>query len=345
MLVRPTHRHGVGRERPGGHRSLSERAIQTHSARCLRLIRTASTPSRLRYSGNPAAAMDIAQDTFLKLLSRIGDYRSEASFDSWLYRLVVNSCIDDQRRGRRMTPFLDGLLDAVCAPAESVLHKLMRAGNRAARAGRGGKACARASHRDRAALHRGPVVRRDREDSRVFAGHRGVATESRAQDSGAAVVAFAATEGGGDEYNWLEPELQRGLREVTAPPELWDRVQGAKAFAVRAESNRMLGLGDGCSCRCDRPLVWSAVHRDSVAGTAAHSAFVVKIPRNCAPGSAPKTGLDLPLRADSSPSIRLIGARNAGGRVEIAYRAGNRDASAAGVESGRRVSKRRRTIA
>ena len=48
----------------------------------------------LRYSGNPAAAMDIAQDTFLKLLSRIGDYRSEASFDSWLYRLVVNSCID-----------------------------------------------------------------------------------------------------------------------------------------------------------------------------------------------------------------------------------------------------------
>ena len=81
----------------------------------------------LRYSGNPAAAMDIAQDTFLKLLSRIGDYRSEASFDSWLYRLVVNSCIDDQRRGRRMAPFLEGLIDAVCAPTESVLHKLMRA--------------------------------------------------------------------------------------------------------------------------------------------------------------------------------------------------------------------------
>jgi RNA polymerase sigma-70 factor (ECF subfamily) len=80
----------------------------------------------LRYSGNPAVAMDIAQDTFLKLLSCIRDYRSEASFDSWLYRMVVNSCIDDQRRGRRMAPFLDGLIDAVCAPAESVLHTLMR---------------------------------------------------------------------------------------------------------------------------------------------------------------------------------------------------------------------------
>ena len=62
----------------------------------------------------------------MKLLSRIGDYRSEASFDSWLYRMVVNSCIDHQRRGRRMAPFLEGLIDAVCAPAESVLHKLMR---------------------------------------------------------------------------------------------------------------------------------------------------------------------------------------------------------------------------
>jgi RNA polymerase sigma-70 factor (ECF subfamily) len=80
----------------------------------------------LRYSGNPAAAMDIAQDTFLKLLSRIGEYRWEASFDSWLYRLVVNSCIDDQRRGRRMAPFLDGLLNAVCAPAESALAQLLR---------------------------------------------------------------------------------------------------------------------------------------------------------------------------------------------------------------------------
>ena len=80
----------------------------------------------LRYSGNPAVAMDIAQDTFLKLLSRIGEFRAESSFDSWLYRLVVNSCIDDQRRGRRMTPFLDGLLDAVRAPAESVLHHLTR---------------------------------------------------------------------------------------------------------------------------------------------------------------------------------------------------------------------------
>jgi len=81
----------------------------------------------LRYSGDPAAAMDIAQDTFLKLLSSIQNFRGAASFDSWLYRIVVNACLDHQRSGRRVAPFLDGLLDAVAAPAESVLTRLMRA--------------------------------------------------------------------------------------------------------------------------------------------------------------------------------------------------------------------------
>src|SRR5579864_9271410 len=38
----------------------------------------------LRYAGNSAAAMDIAQDTFLKLLSNIGQFRGDASFESWL---------------------------------------------------------------------------------------------------------------------------------------------------------------------------------------------------------------------------------------------------------------------
>ncbi len=80
----------------------------------------------LRYSGDRAAAMDIAQDTFLKLLSALQNFQGNASFDSWLYRIVVNSCLDYKRRGRRLIPFLDGLLDAVAAPAESVLNRLMR---------------------------------------------------------------------------------------------------------------------------------------------------------------------------------------------------------------------------
>jgi len=81
----------------------------------------------LRYSGDEAEAMDIAQDIFLKLFSCIRDYRGEASFESWLYRVVVNCCLDQKRRGRRLLPLVDELLDLVRASGEGVLHQLLRA--------------------------------------------------------------------------------------------------------------------------------------------------------------------------------------------------------------------------
>jgi RNA polymerase sigma-70 factor (ECF subfamily) len=77
----------------------------------------------LRYSGDAAEAMDIAQETFLKLLSSIQEFRGDSSFESWLYRIVVNRCLDHQRRGRKLMPFIGDLLDA----AESALSKLLRA--------------------------------------------------------------------------------------------------------------------------------------------------------------------------------------------------------------------------
>jgi RNA polymerase sigma-70 factor (ECF subfamily) len=80
----------------------------------------------LRYCCDSAAAMDIAQETFLKLLSSIQDFRGEAGFDSWLYRLVVNCCLDRQRRGRRLIPFLKDLADLVCVSRETALNALLR---------------------------------------------------------------------------------------------------------------------------------------------------------------------------------------------------------------------------
>jgi RNA polymerase sigma-70 factor (ECF subfamily) len=70
--------------------------------------------------------MDIAQETFLKLLSSIKDFRGEASFESWIYRLVVNSCLDQQRRGRRWIPVIEDFLNALRASGETVLQELLR---------------------------------------------------------------------------------------------------------------------------------------------------------------------------------------------------------------------------
>jgi RNA polymerase sigma-70 factor (ECF subfamily) len=80
----------------------------------------------LRYSGDPAAAMDIAQETFLKLLGSIQDFRGEARFESWLYRVVANCCLDHRRRGRRFLPFLEEIFEAGSAPEESALNNLLR---------------------------------------------------------------------------------------------------------------------------------------------------------------------------------------------------------------------------
>ena len=80
----------------------------------------------LRYSGDQSAALDIAQDVFLKLFSSISSFRGESGFDSWLFRLVVNRCLDQRRRTRRIMPLVDGLLDLLRTPEKSVIEEMLR---------------------------------------------------------------------------------------------------------------------------------------------------------------------------------------------------------------------------
>ena len=55
----------------------------------------------LRYSGNHATAMDITQDVFVKLFSEMARFRRDSSFDTWLYRLVINLGRDELRRRKQ----------------------------------------------------------------------------------------------------------------------------------------------------------------------------------------------------------------------------------------------------
>jgi RNA polymerase sigma-70 factor (ECF subfamily) len=74
----------------------------------------------LRYTADPAAALDIAQDVFLKLLSSIQNFRGDSGFETWLYRLVVNRCLDHRRRARRVIEFFERFA------APTALHDLLR---------------------------------------------------------------------------------------------------------------------------------------------------------------------------------------------------------------------------
>lgn len=59
----------------------------------------------LHFIGDESAARDITQQVFLKLFTGIRQFRGEAGFSTWLYRLVVNACLDEQRRRRRFLSF------------------------------------------------------------------------------------------------------------------------------------------------------------------------------------------------------------------------------------------------
>jgi RNA polymerase sigma-70 factor (ECF subfamily) len=80
----------------------------------------------LRYCGDATLAHDITQDTFVKLFSAIGSFRGASKFDSWLYRLVVNSCFDHKRRSRRLLPLVGEMLGLLRNRDESALDSVMR---------------------------------------------------------------------------------------------------------------------------------------------------------------------------------------------------------------------------
>ena len=56
----------------------------------------------LRILGEPAAAEDLVQDVFLRMMGTISKFRGEAPFGAWLKRMTINSTIDVIRRNRRL---------------------------------------------------------------------------------------------------------------------------------------------------------------------------------------------------------------------------------------------------
>jgi RNA polymerase sigma-70 factor, ECF subfamily len=55
----------------------------------------------LHFSRDEAMARDITQQVFLKLFTCISQFRHDAAFETWLYRLVVNACLDERRSRSR----------------------------------------------------------------------------------------------------------------------------------------------------------------------------------------------------------------------------------------------------
>jgi RNA polymerase sigma-70 factor (ECF subfamily) len=65
--------------------------VERHGRRVLAMAR--------RMTGNLAEAEDVAQDAFLRVWQHAADWRDKgAKFTTWLYRVVMNLCLDRRRR-------------------------------------------------------------------------------------------------------------------------------------------------------------------------------------------------------------------------------------------------------
>lgn len=91
-----------------GDRTAFEPLVEAHQQRVYYLA--------LRMLGNPAEAQDAAQDVFLQAYTRLGSYKPEWKFKTWVMSIASNLCIDRLRRRKiepmsftdRANPFSDG---------------------------------------------------------------------------------------------------------------------------------------------------------------------------------------------------------------------------------------------
>jgi len=62
-----------------------------------------------RYASSVAEAEDILQDAFVKVFTRLGDFRGEGSLEGWIRRIVVTTAINHWQSGqhRRQQVLLD----------------------------------------------------------------------------------------------------------------------------------------------------------------------------------------------------------------------------------------------
>jgi len=73
-----------------GDRSAFEALVRLYDQNVLRLA--------LQVVGSPEEARDLYQEAFLKVYRSLRHFRLEARFSTWLYRVVMNVCLDHLRR-------------------------------------------------------------------------------------------------------------------------------------------------------------------------------------------------------------------------------------------------------
>jgi RNA polymerase sigma-70 factor (ECF subfamily) len=99
--VQPTEQERLIAAARAGDRTAFDRLVRLHDRSVLRLA--------LRFVRTEDEARDIYQESFLKAYRGLGSFRGDASFETWLLRIVSSVCLDHlrARAARPETPFAD----------------------------------------------------------------------------------------------------------------------------------------------------------------------------------------------------------------------------------------------
>lgn len=73
----------------------------------------------LRMFGNREDAQDCLQEAMLRAYRSIGNFKAQSSFGTWVYRITMNTCLDEIRRKKnKQNASLDGMLDLGWSPSD-----------------------------------------------------------------------------------------------------------------------------------------------------------------------------------------------------------------------------------
>ena len=95
----------------GGDPQAFEQLMRAHEGRMYAVA--------LRMCGNREDALDCSQEAMLRIYRAMGNFKGQSSFATWVYRITMNTCLDELRRRKvRTSSSLDALLDTGWSPAD-----------------------------------------------------------------------------------------------------------------------------------------------------------------------------------------------------------------------------------
>src|SRR3989338_2769079 len=86
-----------------GDKAAFEKLVEKH---CKRVFNIAN-----RFLNNKEAAEDLNQDVFVKIYNAASSYRPAAKFQTWVYQIVRNACLNELRRRKKPVFSIDQTIE------------------------------------------------------------------------------------------------------------------------------------------------------------------------------------------------------------------------------------------